>query len=100
METLENFKSVFKKLPHSEGRVPYTYHHDYLRNNVCLFLDCSRGEIAAKHCENEMELYAVALTQLLGDLKFTDTMDLNSDDIIICKKAIEITKAVVKRYHR
>ena len=93
------FHSVIKKLPHSEGRVPYTYHHDYLRMNVEKFVGCSRSEVASEHSERDVELYAVALTQLLDELKFRDTMDLNSDDIIACKKAIEITENIVSRYN-
>ncbi len=93
------FHSVIKKLPHSEGRVPYTYHHDYLRLNVGKFKGSSRSEVASNHSENEIELYAVALTQLLDELNFRDTMDLNSDDIVACKKAIEITENVVSRYN-
>ena len=93
------FHSVIKKLPHSEGRVPYTYHHDYLRCNVAKFNGFSRSEVASGHKENEIELYAVALTQLLDEVNFRDTMDLNSEDIIACKKAIEITENVVSRYN-
>lgn len=93
------FHSVIKKLPHSEGRVPYTYHHDYLRMNVEKFKGNSRSEVASNHSENETELYAVALTKLLDELNFRDTMDLNSDDIVACKKAIEITENVVSRYN-
>jgi len=93
------FHTVIKKLPHSEGRVPYTYHHDYLRMNVKTFNGCSRSDVASNHIENEVELYAVALTELLDELKFGDTIDLNSDDIAACKKAMDITKNVVSRYN-
>lgn len=93
------FYSVIKKLPHSEGRVPYTYHHDYLRMNVEKFKGSSRSEVASNHIEDDIELYAVALTQLLDELNFRNTMDLNSDDIIACKKAIEITENVINRYN-
>lgn len=91
--------TVISKLPHSEGRVPYTYHHDYLRMNVEKFKGCSRSEVASIHEENTDELYAVALVQLLDELNFRDTMDLNSDDIVLCKIAIEITDNVVSRYN-
>jgi hypothetical protein len=91
--------TVISKLPHSEGRVPYTYHHDYLRINVDKFKGCSRSEVASKHIENKDELYAVALTQLLDELNFRNTMNLSSDDIDVCKKAIEITENVVSRYN-
>ncbi len=91
--------TVISKLTHSEGRVPYTYHHDYLRINVDRFKGSSRSDVASNHIENKDELYAVALTQLLDELKFQDTMNLSSDDIEICKKAIEITENVVSRYN-
>jgi hypothetical protein len=93
------FHTVIRKLPHSECRVPYTYHHDYLRMNVKKFNGCSRSDVALNHIENDIELYAVALTELLDELKFVDTMDLNSDDIVACKKAMDITKNVVSRYN-
>jgi hypothetical protein len=95
----EYFNSVIKKLSHSECRVPYTYHHDYLRMNVENFKGLSRSEVASNHIEDDVELYAVALTKLLDELSFRDTMDLNNDDIIVCKKAIEITENVVARYN-
>jgi len=91
--------TVISKLPHSECRVPYTYHHDYLRMNVDRFKGSSRSEVASNHIEDKDELYAVALTQLLDELKFQDTMNLSSDDIELCKKAIEITENVVSRYN-
>jgi hypothetical protein len=91
--------TVISKLHHSESRVPYTYHHDYLRMNVDRFKGCSRSEVASKHTESKDELYAVALTQLLDELNFRDTMNLSNDDIEICKKAIEITENVVSRYN-
>jgi hypothetical protein len=91
--------TVISKLPHSEDRVPYTYHHDYLRLNVEKFKDSSRSEVASNHVENRDELYAVALVQILNELKIFDRVDLNSEDIELCKKAIEITKNVVSRYN-
>ena len=94
------FATVISKLPHSEGRVPYTYHHDYLRMNVDKFKGCSRSEVASKHTENKDELYAVALTQLIDELDFRDTMYLSSDDINVCWKAIGITESVVSRYSK
>ena len=94
-----DFHSVIKKLPHSEGRVPYTYHHDHLRINVERFKNNSRSEVASNHSENETELYAVALTQLLDELNFKDTMNLNSDDIVICKEAMKITENIISRYN-
>ena len=91
--------TVISKLPHSECRVPYTYHHDYLRMNVDMFKGSSRSDVASRHNESKDELYAVALTQLLDELNFSDTMNLSNDDIDICKKAIEIAENVVSRYN-
>ena len=93
------FDAVISKLPHSECRVPYTYHHDYLRMYTSKFKGCSRSEVASNNIENTDELYAVALTLLLDELKFADTMYLTKDDIDICKKAIAITENVVRRYN-
>ena len=93
------FLTVISKLPHSEGRVPYTYHHDYLRMNVSTFKGSSRSEVASNHNENTDELCAVALTELLNEIKPVDMMNLTSDDFEICKKAIQITKDVVSRYN-
>lgn len=70
-----------------------------MRINVIKFKGCSRSEVASAHVENNDELYAVALTELLNELKFSDTMDLTKEDIDICKKAIEITENVVSRYN-
>ena len=95
---IDQLKSVIDKLPHSEGRVPYTYHHDYLRMNVEKFKDMSRSYVASNHEEDTVELYAVSLTQLLDELKFRDTMHLSSDDIVICKEALQITDFVLSRY--
>lgn len=91
--------TVIAKLPHLKGRVPYTYHHDYLRINVEKFNGSSRSEVAANHEENIDELYAVALVKLLDELNFRDTMVLNNDDIVLYKKAVEITDNIVSRYN-
>lgn len=96
---IDDFESVINKLPHSEGRVPYTYHHDYLRMHVINFKCFSRSEVASDHNSDDVELYAVALTKLLDELNFRNTMDLSKEDIDICKKAIEITENAVNRYN-
>ena len=71
MVTSKDIKNTIKQLPHSEGRVPYTYHHDYMRQN--LFHGSSRSDIPNKNLSNDEELYAVALVQIVSEL---DTIQL------------------------
>ena len=90
---------VIDKLPHSKSRVPYTYHHDYLRKNTEFYKNSSRSDIANTHKDSDIELYAVALIELLDGLGFRAIAYLNSNDIQLCKKALEITDYVVSRYN-
>lgn len=54
-----------------ESRVPYTYHHDYLRANVPALSDCSRAEIANKKTyKNQDELYCACVCQILSGMDF------------------------------
>lgn len=65
---LELIKETFKKLPHSETRVPYTYHHDYYRAHSPFFKDMSRGEVGQlTKYETDLQRYSVALVQLLDN---------------------------------
>ncbi len=93
------FLEVIDKLPHSKSRVPYTYHHDYLRQHSKKYEYMSRSEVASSHTSNDIELYAVALTQLLSELGSDVIYHINSEDLTICKKAKEITDDVLARYH-
>lgn len=93
------FLEVIDKLPHSKSRVPYTYHHDYLRTNTEKFKFSSRSEIASIHTENDLELYAVSLIKILDDLGSNALKHINSKDVELCKKALEITDLVVSRYN-
>lgn len=93
------FLEVIDKLPHSKTRVPYTYHHDYLRMNTEQFKFSSRSEIASEHKENDLELYAVSLIKILDELGSTALKHINLKDVELCKKALEITDLVVSRYN-
>lgn len=93
------FLEVIDKLPHSKTRVPYTYHHDYLRMNTEQFKFSSRSEIASEHREDDLELYAVSLIKILDGLGSTALKYINSKDVELCKKALEITGLVVGRYN-
>ena len=90
---------VIDKLPHSKSRVPYTYHHDYLRQNSKIHSGMSRSDVASLHTADDVELYAIALTQLLDELGSEAIYHINSNDVLICKKAKEITDAALSRYN-
>ena len=66
--TTKQITSVIRKLPHTEGRVPYTYHHDYLRNNCPALSGWSRADIANSTVSfDSKELYAFALCQIIDE---------------------------------
>lgn len=90
---------VIDKLPHSKSRVPYTYHHDYLRQNSKVHSGMSRSDVASSHTADDVELYVIALTQLLDELGSEAIYHINLNDVLICKKAKEITDAAVSRYN-
>jgi hypothetical protein len=89
---------VIDRLPHSKGRVPFTYHHDYLRTNVKSFCNLSRSEVAAEHTSTDLELYAVALVQLLDELGSNAFVHLSATDIYVCKKVKEIVNNLLEKY--
>lgn len=93
------FIEVIYKLPHSKSRVPYTYHHDYLRQKSKIHAGMSRSEVANSHTADFKELYAIALTQLANELGAKLIEHLDSKDIFVCKKAKEIADMVVFRYN-
>lgn len=88
---------VIKKLPHSESRVPYTYHHDYLRQNCQSFAGKSRSEVAQLHSSDMLELYATALVAVLGESDWQDIFNLSLQDIKVCNRAKDITDKMMKR---
>lgn len=97
--TIDKIKSVIEKLPHAKTRIPYTYHHDYLRLHCNKFLNASREYVANNHVDTETELFAICLVQILDYTNARCAFELNSDDIKICKKCIEITKNSTSKYN-
>ena len=93
------FLEVIDKLPHSKGRVPFTYHHDWLRSHSKHHNNMSRSEVASSHLENDIELYAVCLVQILDELAVSAFRHIGNNDVSICKKAIEISENVLMRYN-
>lgn len=55
----------------------------------------SRSEVASSHESSEVQLYAVALTQLLADVGSEAIYCLGKDDLNICKKAKHITDCCI-----
>ena len=90
---------VIDRLPHSKSRVPYTYHHDYLRQHSKVHHEMSRSDVSSSHTASDVELYAIALTQLLSEVGSDAIYHLDSRDLLICKKAKEITDGAVSRYN-
>lgn len=93
--TLDDITKVINKLPHSKERVPYTYHHDYLRQHSEKFKDLSRNEVATQHNHSDKEMYAVALVQILDDVGSSSFIHLGDEDIRICKKVVAITDYII-----
>ena len=89
------FEDLIKRVPHSESRVPYTYHHDLLRLRV--FVNASRADIAQKKCWSDEELYASALVYLLDDLGSSFLLTLSDDDLKISKQAYEVCQKYIER---
>lgn len=99
-ELIDQIKSVIKKLPHSGDRVPYTYHHDYLRQYCEEFRSTSRSYVASNHYDNELELYAIALIQIMSEQlsNVYSVCDLNNEDMIVFNKALNIKNEVLEKY--
>jgi hypothetical protein len=97
---INSIKKVLEKLPHSQGRVPYTYHHDYLRTYSEAHKDMSRSDIAGSHDSNELELYACALDMVFMSLCGESPLSyLDIEDIQVLKDASVIADKVVKRHN-
>lgn len=98
---IDDVKSIILKIPHSESRMPYTYHHDYLRNQKTKFNGMSRSDIASMHDSNEIELYSVALVYLLNtELQITidQINNFTPYDYFIVMEVQEIVENVLERY--
>ena len=95
-EFIEKIKTVIKKIPHSECRVPYTYHHDFLRYYV--YSDYSRADIAGLKNWTEEELWATSLVSLIWGQSFFEMMcQLTLEDITICKHAKKVVDSYVEK---
>lgn len=92
----EYFLQVINKLPHSKDRMPYTYHHDYLRLHSKKHRGMSRSDVASSYTPSEEMLYAVALTQLVDELGSEVIKYVGlEEDWAICKEAKKIAENVI-----
>jgi hypothetical protein len=98
--SVEDYKRLIVLLPRSVDRVPYTYHHDYIRN---VFPDLSRADVAAMKNWSEEELYATALIGLLDSTEPLDTMMsflFIQDSAGIIEHAKKIAEAHLESYKK
>lgn len=92
---IEKIKLIIKKLPHSEHRVPYTYHHDYLR--IHKFKEASRSDIAQLKNWTDIELWSTAFVSLVESIGIFAILDsLNNEDVKCLKKAKQITQTYIE----
>lgn len=91
--TEEQIKAVITKLPHIKGRVPYTYHHDWMRTNIKAFYECSRSDIAAMY-RDDYSLYALALCQVIHDVDPYKLVlaELSNEDRRIIRKCMDFAE--------
>ena len=97
--SIEQIKEVIKTLPHSEGRVPYTYHHDYLRLNSKKHKGMSRAEVANEYDFNELELYSLALACIVENISVKVMLDVSQENCAIIKECIKIAEGYVLSYN-
>jgi len=92
---VDRIKELIAKLPHAKGRVPYTYHHDYLRQHCGFFKDSSRSEVASytqNECD-EVDLYSCALLKIVEDCGVEQiVLSMDNEDF-------NLLKACIKRAH-
>lgn len=98
MNKIERIKEVISKLPHSEGRVPYTYHHDYLRQNSVVHRGMSRSEVAGCHMSTDEQLYSVALTQVLEEVGSLFLTLLDPEDLDVCREVRSVTEQLINSF--
>lgn len=101
--TTKQIKSVIKKFPHSEDRMPFTYHHDYLRGNCPALAGWSRADIANSTVKfDNQELYALALLQIIDETYPCDIVitAFTDEDRAIIRECTTLAKERVAFYYR
>jgi len=88
--------------PHvSRSRVPFTYHHDYLRTNYSQFNGKSCGEIAQlTRNSSEDLLYAGCLLGVCLNLTTADLMFLNESELKEFAKLFKVCHILLNNYYK
>mgnify|MGYP001426007545 CR=1 FL=1 len=90
-EFYKEIKKEIEKYPHSPARVPYTYHHDYIRSNVFPGKSMSRSEVANLTKYSPDELYATALMYILSNITMLESIEKGiSFNKTVYNKALKI----------
>ena len=95
MSIKDKVLSQIKTIPHSEGRVPYTYHHDYVRMKFMSTDPALSRSRVAKAEASEDELYACCYLQILTDIPYEDAV-MYGVDIGTVRECIAIAKSHVQ----
>jgi hypothetical protein len=96
--TVADFQRVIKEIQHVPSRVPYTYHHDYLRTNSPKFKNKSRGDVGQEHISNDLELYATALIYLF-DMSGSQVLEImNDEEMGVSREAKKVVQGMLKMY--
>jgi len=98
----EKVLDIIKKIGNdriSISRIPYTYHHDFLRTNF--YIGKSRSDIAEMKSYSEEELYLFCLFFILQhEIEALDIIysELNKDDFEIIKNLYDEYKKLFHQY--
>lgn len=97
--SIKEIAAVIKKLPHSKGRVPYTYHHDYCRMKIAWLMGQSRSQVSVNHDHDESTMYSLCLAMICEDIgmeslfSFIDQGEITMEDFDIIRFALRIGAA-------
>ena len=75
MSIKDKVLSEIAHIPHSTDRVPYTYHHDYVRSEfMSADPTLSRSRVAQADA-SEDELYACCYLQILSSISYEEAVE-------------------------
>jgi len=103
MKSIKELKEICKIIPHSESRMPYTYHHDAIRvfTRDKTGVLHSRSDIAGISSNtSQEELYTIALFHVLNDLKPVDWLCIPSKYIQDLKDIYLTAQLLMDKFYR
>jgi len=89
------YQQVISKLSNNQNGVPYTHHHDYLRNNTERYRKSSRSDVAKREASEE-ELYACCLAHILNQTNVDSLLKLDEVHSFYALDATRTAKAICK----